>query len=116
MGAAAAEDRGNESGGAFSLKVRNRWKSSSWTFSKNSLNSISTHPENGVRRTVQVPFSGRQGPRMVFSIQTARPRSPPQGSEPYGLLRLLKRKGYLERVKKLPTAGVLTLIISSLLI
>ena len=37
----------------------------------------------------QVPFSGRQGLRMVFSIPNCATAFDTQGSEPYGLLRLM---------------------------
>jgi hypothetical protein len=59
--------------------------------------------ENGRVRAgerFQVPFSGGQGLRMVFSHPNCATAFDTQGSEPYGLLRLLKRKGYLTRIMK----------------
>ncbi len=44
---------------------------------------------------MQVLFSGRQGLRMVFFNPNCATAFDTEGSEPYGLLRLLKRKGYL---------------------
>jgi hypothetical protein len=44
---------------------------------------------------VQVLFSGRQGLRMVFFNPNCAKAFDTEGSEPYALLRLLRRKGYL---------------------
>jgi hypothetical protein len=57
--------------------------------------SLSPDSQNTFLHTFQVPFSGRQGLRRVFSNPNCATAFDTEGSEPYGLLRLLKRKGYL---------------------
>jgi len=52
------------------------------------------NPGNG-ERTVSGTLFGRQGLRMVVSNPNRATAFDTQGSEPYGLLRLLNRKGYL---------------------
>ena len=69
------------------------------TLVEESLNSVPMG-ENGVRylfRENGQVFSGRQGLlRMVFFHPNCATAFGTQGSEPYGLLRLLKSKGYLK--------------------